>query len=72
MSYYTIIGRQIIIYFKEVSPMNYNGKELTPEQLALAKSCKTAEELIAKAKEQGFELTQEDAEAFLKFKDEIK
>ena len=53
--------------------MIYKGKELTPEQLALAKSCKTAEEeLIAKAKEQGFELTQEDAEVFLKMKDEIK
>ncbi|MBQ7515675.1 MAG: Nif11 family protein [Schwartzia sp.] len=52
--------------------MNYNGKELTPEQLALAKSCTTAEDLIAKAKEQGFEITQEDAEAFLKMKDEIK
>lgn len=52
--------------------MIYKGKELTPEQLALAKSCKTADELIAKAKEQGFELTQEDAEAFLKFKDEIE
>ena len=52
--------------------MKYKGKELTPEQLALAKSCTTAEELIAKAKEQGFDLTQEDAEAFLKFKDEIK
>ena len=52
--------------------MIYKGKELTPEQLALAKSCNTAEELIAKAKEQGFELTQEDAEVFLKMKDEIK
>lgn len=52
--------------------MIYKGKELTPEQLALAKSCKTAEELIAKAKEQGFELTQDDAEEFLKMKDEIK
>ena len=52
--------------------MIYKGKELTPEQLALAKSCKTAEDLIAKAKEQGFELTQEDAEVFLKMKDEIK
>ena len=52
--------------------MIYKGKELTPEQLALAKSCKTTEELITKAKEQGFELSQEDAESFLKFKDEIE
>ncbi len=49
----------------------YKGKELTPEQLALAKSCTTAEELIAKAKEGGFELDKEDAEKFLKMKDEI-
>ncbi len=52
--------------------MMYKGKELTPEQLALAKSCTTAEELIAKAKEGGFDLSKEDAEEFLKIKDEIK
>ncbi len=51
--------------------MNYKGKELTPEQLALAKSCTTVEELIAKAKEAGFDLEKEDAEGFLKMKDQI-
>lgn len=52
--------------------MMYKGKELTPEQLALAKSCTTVDELIAKAKECGFDLDKADAEEFLKIKDEIK
>ena len=49
----------------------YKGKELTPEQLALAKACTTVEELIAKAKEGGFELDKADAEEFLKMKDKF-
>ncbi len=52
--------------------MMYKGKELTPEQIALAKSCKTADELIEKAKESGIDLDRADAEEFLKIKDEIK
>ena len=38
-------------------------KGLTEEQIAKAKACKTPEELIALAKEEGIELTEEQLEA---------
>lgn len=41
--------------------MNYS--DLTDEQKALAKACKTPEELIALAKDQGVELTDEQLES---------
>ncbi len=42
-----------------------NKKELTKEQMEKAMACKTAEELMALAKAEGYELTKEEAEAFL-------
>ena len=39
-----------------------NFEDLTPEQQEKAKACKTAEELIALAKEEGIELTDEQLE----------
>ena len=38
-------------------------KALTPEQRARAKQCKSAEELLALAKEDGYELTEDELEA---------
>ena len=45
--------------------MKTNGKEITKEMLAKAEACKTAEELAALAKENGVELTAEEAAAYL-------
>ncbi len=42
-----------------------NKKELTKEQMEKAMACKTADELMALAKAEGYELTKEEAEAFL-------
>ena len=42
-----------------------NKNELTKEQMEKAMACKTAEELMALAKAEGYELTKEEAEAFL-------
>ena len=39
---------------------------MTKEQIALAAKCKTPEELIELAKKNGFELTIEQAQAYLK------
>ena len=36
---------------------------LSPEQIEKAKACKSAEELIALAKEEGFELSEEQLES---------
>ncbi len=44
---------------------NIDKNKLTKEQLEKAKSCKSADELIALAKEEGFELTKEEAEAYI-------
>lgn len=41
--------------------MNY--EDLTPEQMEKAKACKTPEELLALAKEEGYELSEEDLNA---------
>ena len=38
-------------------------KALTPEQRARAKQCKSAEELLALAKEDGYELTDDELDA---------
>ena len=40
-----------------------NRNELTQEQMKKAMACETAEELLAAAKAEGIELTQEEAEA---------
>lgn len=42
-----------------------NKDELTQEQIAAAMQCDTPEELIELAKQGGYELTEEEAEAFL-------
>ena len=46
--------------------MPINKNELTKEMLAKAMQCETADELIALAKAGGYEVTEEDAEAYLK------
>lgn len=38
-------------------------KDLTPEQQQRARDCKSAEELLAFAKEEGYELSESDLEA---------
>ena len=45
--------------------MPINKNELTKEQIAKAMSCETAEELMAVAKAEGYELTKDEAEAYL-------
>ena len=43
---------------------NNNVKELTREQIQKVMACETAEELMAVAKAEGFELTEKEAEAY--------
>ena len=43
----------------------FDLNSLTDEQIAMAKECKTPEELIELAKKGGIELTKEQAEAYL-------
>ena len=45
--------------------MPINKKELTKEMLEKAMQCKSADELIALAKTGGYEITKEEAEAYL-------
>lgn len=45
--------------------MPINKKELTKEMLKKAMQCETAEELMACAEKEGFDITQEEAEAYL-------
>ena len=45
--------------------MPINKKELTKEMLVKAMQCKTADELIALAKEGGYEMTKEEAESYM-------
>ena len=45
--------------------MPINKKELTKEMLEKAMQCKTADELIALAKTGGYEMSKEEAEAYL-------
>ena len=42
-----------------------NPNEISKELLAKAQACETPEELLTLAKENGYELTKEEAEAFL-------
>ena len=44
--------------------MPVNKKELTKGQIMKAMDCKTAEELMALAKSEGFEITKDEAEAY--------
>ena len=45
--------------------MPVNKNEITKEMLEKAMQCKTADELIALAKTGGYEITKEEAEAYL-------
>ena len=45
--------------------MPINKKELTKEMLVKAMQCKSADELIALAKTGGYEMTKEEAEAYM-------
>ena len=45
--------------------MKIDGKEISKELLAKAMQCDTPEELVALAKEHGFEITTKQAEAYL-------
>ena len=45
--------------------MPIGKKELTKEMLAKAMQCKSADELIALAKTGGYEMTKEEAEAYM-------
>ncbi len=42
-----------------------NKDELTKEQIEKAIACKTAEELLSLAKTEGFDITKEEAEAYM-------
>ena len=52
--------------------MPINKNEITKEMLAKAIQCRTTEELIALAKSEGFEVTKEEAEAYLAEMDDIE
>jgi hypothetical protein len=45
--------------------MSTNEKEITKEQIFKAMQCKTAEELQAYAKTQGYDITLEEAHAYM-------
>ena len=45
--------------------MPINNNTITKEQIAKAMQCKSAEELIAFAKSEGIDITEEEAEAYL-------
>jgi hypothetical protein len=47
--------------------MPINKNEITKEMVEKALQCKTADELVALAKAEGFELTGEEAEAYLAY-----
>ncbi len=42
-----------------------NRNELTKEQIEKARACRNAEELVAAAKAEGYEITKEEAEAYM-------
>ena len=44
--------------------MPINKNEITKEQIEKAMQCETADELIALAKAEGFEITKDEAEAY--------
>lgn len=50
---------------KEEFAMPINKNELTKEMIVAAMNCKTAEELVELAKIHGYEITKEEAEAYL-------
>ena len=52
--------------------MPIKKNEITKEMLEKAMQCETADELIALAKTGGYELTPEEAEAYLKELDDVE
>ena len=44
---------------------NINANGLTREQIEKAMACETAEELMAAAKAEGFDITKDEAEAYM-------
>ena len=52
--------------------MSINRNEITKEMIEKAQQCKTADELLALAKEAGFDLTKEEAEAYMSELDDIE
>ncbi len=57
--------RHLNFIYKEDSTMPINKNELTEEQIVKAMQCKTADELMALAKTGGFDITKDEAEAYL-------
>ena len=52
--------------------MPINKNELTKEMIAKAMQCRTTEELMALDKQEGFEVTKEEAEAYLAEMDDME
>ena len=52
--------------------MAVNRKEITNEQIMKAAQCKTADELTALAKAEGFAITKEEAEAYMAELDDME
>ena len=52
--------------------MPNNKKEITKEMVAKAMQCKSAEELMALAKSEGFEITKDEAEAYFAELDDLE
>ncbi len=52
--------------------MKIDGKEISKEMIAKAMNCDTPEELVKLAKEYNFELTAEEAQAYLDELDDIE
>ena len=52
--------------------MPISKNELTKEMIAKAMQCRTTEELMALAKSEGFEVTKEEAEAYLAEMDDME
>ena len=52
--------------------MAINKKELTNEQIVKAMQCRTADELTALAKAEGFDISKEEAEAYMAEMDDME
>ena len=52
--------------------MLINKNELTKEQIQKAMACETAEELMAVVKADGYEMTKDEAEAYLTEKSDVE
>ena len=52
--------------------MSVNKNEITKEMIEKAMQCKNADELLAAAKEEGIDLTKDEAEAYMGEMDDIE